>query len=163
MEYTSDYITQTIVAVDLGTKSGIAWRKDDEISSMPLDFTKVKQMGAGMRPYMLRKELLKLFHALDPVDLVVFENVQKHSATYAAQIYGELRGCLMMVCEELSIPYRGIGVTTVKKHVTGRGLCKKDVTRKYVKEIWPALFKSKLSEDEVDALSILKCGIDDVY
>ena len=116
-----------------------------------------------MRPFMLRQELVQLFKELEPIEQVVIENVQKHSATYAAQIYGELRGCLMMVCEEFSIPYRGLGVTTIKKHVTGRGLCKKSVTRRYMKKLWPEIIQDTTSEDEVDALSILKCAIDKVY
>ena len=157
----TDY-SRTLVGVDLGTKSGIAWIQNGSVFSKPLDFSKVRQMGAGMRPLMLRRELLSTFGELEPEE-VVFENVQKHSATYAAQVYGELRGCLTTVCEEMSIPYRGIGVTTVKKHVTGRGLCKKEVTRRFMKELWPDLFKRKLTEDEVDALSILKCVIDNVY
>ena len=153
----------TLVAIDLGTKTGVAWQHKGEIATKALNFTKIKQMGAGMRPLMLRQDLLQIFTGLQPVEQLVFENVQKHSATYAAQIYGELRGCLMMVCEELAIPYRGLGVTTIKKHVTGKGLCKKSVTRRYMKNLWPDIVHDQLSDDEVDALSILKCAIDKVY
>ena len=153
----------TVIAVDLGTKTGIAWQTGETVATKPFDFTKVRQMGAGMRPFMLRQELIQLFRELEPIEQVVFENVQKHSATYAAQIYGELRGCLMMVCEEFSIPYRGLGVTTIKKHVTGSGICKKSVTRRHMKKLWPHAVQENTSEDEVDALSILKCAIDKVY
>ena len=69
----------------------------------------------------------KLFEAMSPVTELAFENVERHSATYAAQIYGELRGVLMAVCEHV-YTYRGIGVTTVK-HVTGSGIAKKDKVR----------------------------------
>lgn len=153
---------QTTIAVDLGTKTGIAWSCGDDIQTEHYDFSKVKQMGAGMRPLMLRHRLIELFDARSPVEQVVFENVERHSATYAAQIYGELRGCLMSVCEEMSIPYRGLSVTRIKKHVTGSGICKKEVTRKAVAKLWPRIPVSDLTEDEVDALSILKCALDKV-
>ncbi|QDP51137.1 MAG: hypothetical protein Unbinned1190contig1000_30 [Prokaryotic dsDNA virus sp.] len=153
---------KTIVAVDLGTKSGIAWSTGDDIETTAFDFSKVRQMGAGMRPLMLRQELLTLFERLSPIDQVVFENVERHSATYAAQIFGELRGCLMSVCEEMDIPYRGLSVTRIKKHVTGSGICKKDVTREAIAKLWPHIPVSDLTEDEVDALSILKCALDKV-
>ena len=156
-----------LVGVDLGTKCGIAWTLVDagghydqtQVSVVSYNYTKVKQQGAGMRPLMFRRDLIKLFGIIKPNE-VVFENVQRHTATYAAQIFGELRGVLMSVCEELSIPYRGIGVTTVKKHITGKGNASKDRVRYDLKMVWS--FIDRQNEDEVDALSILKTAIDGV-
>ena len=91
---------------------------------------------------------------------LAFENVERHSATYAAQIYGELRGVLMSVCEEMKIPYRGIGVTTVKKHVAGSGIAKKDKVRLVVTSQFPDVHVA--NDDESDALSVLMCVIDEV-
>ena len=117
-------------------------------------------MGGGMRALTLRRELEKLFEAIGPVTELAFENVERHSATYAAQIYGELRGVLMSVCEEMKIPYRGIGVTTVKKHVAGSGIAKKDKVRLVVTSQFPDVHVA--NDDESDALSVLMCVIDEV-
>ena len=113
-----------------------------------------------MKALVLRRQLLDLFEDIGPVEELAFENVERHSATYAAQVYGELRGVVMSVCEELKIPYRGIGVTTVKKHVAGSGIAKKDKVRMVVTGQFPEVEIN--NEDESDALSVLKCVIDGV-
>ena len=64
----------------------------------------------------------------------------------------------MSVCEEMSIPYRGIGVTTIKKHVSGSGIAKKDQVRVVVTNLFPDVHVG--NDDESDALSVLKCVID---
>lgn len=149
----------TLVGVDLGTHCGIAWQTtDDFVDVTSIDTSKARMMGGGMRALTLRRELEKLFEAIGPVTELAFENVERHSATYAAQIYGELRGVLMSVCEEMSIPYRGIGVTTIKKHVSGSGIAKKDQVRVVVTNLFPDVHVG--NDDESDALSVLKCVID---
>ena len=149
----------TLVGVDLGTHCGIAWQAtDNSVDVTSIDTSKARMMGGGMRALTLRRELEKLFEAIGPVTELAFENVERHSATYAAQIYGELRGVLMSVCEEMSIPYRGIGVTTIKKHVSGSGIAKKDQVRVVVTNLFPDVHVG--NDDESDALSVLKCVID---
>ena len=113
-----------------------------------------------MRALVLRRELMQLFEDIGPVTELAFENVERHSATYAAQVYGELRGVLMSVCEEMAIPYRGIGVTTVKKHVAGSGIAKKDKVRMVVTGKYPDIHVA--NDDESDALSVLICVLDGV-
>ena len=66
----------------------------------------------------------------------------------------------MSVCEEMKIPYRGIGVTTVKKHVAGSGIAKKDKVRLVVTSHFPDVHVA--NDDESDALSVLMCVIDEV-
>jgi Holliday junction resolvasome RuvABC endonuclease subunit len=149
----------TLVGVDLGTHCGIAWQTtDNNVDVTSIDTSKARMMGGGMRALTLRRELEKLFEAIGPVTELAFENVERHSATYAAQIYGELRGVLMSVCEEMSIPYRGIGVTTIKKHVSGSGIAKKEQVRVVVTNLFPDVHVG--NDDESDALSVLKCVID---
>jgi len=149
-----------LVGVDIGTSCGVAWKRDDHVSVSTIDTSKARLQGGGMRALVLRRQLLDLFEDIGPVEELAFENVERHSATYAAQVYGELRGVLMSVCEELKIPYRGIGVTTVKKHVAGSGIAKKDKVRMVVTGQFPEVEID--NEDESDALSVLKCVIDGV-
>ena len=149
-----------LVGVDIGTSCGVAWKRGDYVSVSTIDTSKARLQGGGMRALVLRRQLLDLFEDIGPVEELAFENVERHSATYAAQVYGELRGVLMSVCEELKIPYRGIGVTTVKKHVAGSGIAKKDKVRMVVTGQFPEV--EIKNEDESDALSVLKCVIDGV-
>lgn len=149
-----------LVGVDIGTSCGVAWQRGDQVSVSTIDTSKARLQGGGMRALVLRRQLLDLFEDIGPVEELAFENVERHSATYAAQVYGELRGVLMSVCEELKIPYRGIGVTTVKKHVAGSGIAKKDKVRMVVTGQFPEVEID--NEDESDALSVLKCVIDGV-
>lgn len=149
-----------LVGVDIGTSCGVAWKRGDCVSVSTIDTSKARLQGGGMRALVLRRQLLDLFEDIGPVEELAFENVERHSATYAAQVYGELRGVLMSVCEELKIPYRGIGVTTVKKHVAGSGIAKKDKVRMVVTGQFPEV--EIKNEDESDALSVLKCVIDGV-
>jgi len=154
-----EYI-MTKVGVDIGTHCGVAWKSGDEVSVTSIDTSKARMMGGGMRALTLRRELEKLFESIGPVTELAFENVERHSATYAAQIYGELRGVLMSVCEDMSIPYRGIGVSTVKKHVTGSGIAKKDKVRVAVTCQFPDVRVA--NDDESDALAVLICLLDEV-
>jgi hypothetical protein len=55
------------------------------------------------------------------VDMVVFEDVRNHAGVYAAHAYGGFVAILTSVCEMLKIPYRGVGVKTIKKFITGCG------------------------------------------
>jgi Holliday junction resolvasome RuvABC endonuclease subunit len=110
---------------------------------------------------MMRRHLMELFDEIEPIEELGFELVQRHSGTYAGQIYGELRGVLMSVCEEMSIPYRSIGVTTIKKHMCGIGIASKDIVRQAVVEKYPDL--DPQTEDEADAISILQCVMDGVF
>lgn len=149
-----------LVGVDIGTSCGVAWKRGDHVSVSTIDTSKARLQGGGMRALVLRRQLLDLFEDIGPVEELAFENVERHSATYAAQVYGELRGVLMSVCEELKIPYRGIGVTTVKKHVAGSGIAKKDKVRMVVTGQFPEVEIN--NDDESDALSVLKCVVDGV-
>lgn len=151
---------RTLVGVDIGTSCGVAWKRGDRVSVSTIDTSKARLQGGGMRALVLRRQLLDLFENIGPVEELAFENVERHSGTYAAQVYGELRGVLMSVCEELKIPYRGIGVTTVKKHVAGSGIAKKDKVRMVVTGQFPEVEIN--NEDESDALSVLKCLLDGV-
>ena len=151
----------TLVGVDIGTLCGVAWKKDSIIRHIQFDTSKARISGGGMRPLMLRRHLLELFNEIEPVEELGFELVQRHSGTYAGQIYGELRGVLMSGCEEMAIPYRSIGVSTIKKHLTGNGMASKDVVRQAIIDKYPDL--DPQTEDEADAISILQCVIDGVF
>lgn len=127
--------------------------------------------GGGMRSLRWRRALLDLLdpaHPGGPVRQLGYELVQHHTATWAAQIYGELRGELMKVCEELAIPYHGVPVSTVKRVAAGSGNAPKTlVAARMVDRFKP--YSARLRDpikkaptlDETDALGVLAVVIQD--
>src|SRR5690606_17134545 len=76
--------------------------------------------GGGMRYLRFRGHLDEV-HRMTPVQVVFYEEVRRHACTDAAHVYGGLLAVLTAWCEEHDIPYEGIPVATIKKHLTGKG------------------------------------------
>jgi hypothetical protein len=85
------------------------------------------------------------------LDLVVFEDVRNHAGVYAAHAYGGFLAHMMAVCEEKHLPYRGFGVKTIKKFVTGNGNASKaDV----IKAIETKGYRP-MDDNEADGIALL--------
>lgn len=111
----------SILALDLGTKTGWAFGKSTAAHmSGTWDLKPRRYDGGGMRFVKFKGELNDILKAGRP-EMVVFEEVRKHNGTDAAHVYGGLLAVLTAWCEELEIPYRGVTVQAIKKHITGRG------------------------------------------
>lgn len=55
------------------------------------------------------------------IDVVVYEDVKRHSSTAAAHMFGYYRGALQQICHELGVACIGIDVGTIKRIVAGKG------------------------------------------
>lgn len=101
-----------------------------------------------MRYLKFRREFLSSFRS---VREVWFEEVRRHEGVDAAHVYGGLMATLTAWCEEYTIPYSGIGVGVIKKHITGKGNANKEavITAIKAKGFEPA------DDNEADALAIL--------
>ena len=55
------------------------------------------------------------------LDAVYFEEVRRHLGVDAAHAYGGFLATLTSWCEHQKIPYQGVPVGTIKRHVTGKG------------------------------------------
>jgi Holliday junction resolvasome RuvABC endonuclease subunit len=55
------------------------------------------------------------------LDAVYFEEVRRHLGVDAAHAYGGFLATLTSWCEHQTIPYQGVPVGTIKRHVTGKG------------------------------------------
>jgi Holliday junction resolvasome RuvABC endonuclease subunit len=80
-----------------------------------------------------------------------FEEVRSHRGVAASHAYGGFLAHLTAWAEANKIPYRGVPVATIKRHVTGRGNADKDAVIAAVR----ALGFDPSDDNEADALALL--------
>lgn len=138
-----------ILSLDLGTRTGYAYLLGDQVHSGTLDLRGGRYEGGGMR-YLRFREWLRSFESFSP-QRVVYEEVRRHAGTDAAHVYGGLLATLASWCEEGQIPYEGVPVGTIKKHITGKGNAGKEAVMAAVegRGYKPA------DDNEADALALL--------
>jgi len=142
----------SVLALDLGTKTGWAVQSDSNIiTSGVCEFKSRRFEGGGMRYLRFSKWLEDTLKTLGEIDAIYFEEVRRHLATDAAHVYGGLVGILTSFAEHHRIPYQGVPVGTIKKHVTGKGNASKDAVIKAVR----ALGHEPEDDNEADALALL--------
>ena len=141
-----------ILALDLGTKTGWAIRSSsNRITSGTESFKPQRFEGGGMRYLRFTKWLREMDFLSDGIDQIYFEEVRRHSGVDAAHIYGGLLSHLTAWCEEEKIPYLGIPVGTIKKHITSKGNAGKSQIMIEVKK----LGFNPVDDNEADALALL--------
>ena len=113
-------MTKTILALDLGTTTGWALRgSDGHITSGSESYRPQRFEGGGMRFLRFKRWLTEIKQSCDGIDCLHFEEVRRHVSTDAAHAYGGFLATLTAWCEHHQIPYQGVPVGTIKKHVTG--------------------------------------------
>lgn len=141
-----------ILAIDLGTVTGWAIRLEDgRIVSGTQDFRPRRFEGGGMRYLRFRQWLREFTQVNAWPERVFFEEVRRHLGTDAAHVYGGLLGVLTCWCEEQAIPYIGVPVSTIKRHISGSGRANKDAVVAAVRERGFAV----ADDNEADAIAIL--------
>jgi Holliday junction resolvasome RuvABC endonuclease subunit len=115
-----------ILALDLGTQMGWALWQAAGVSGGSVSFAVNKRACWGVRFLNFQRWLVEMLSGATTaskhaVDMVVFEAVYNHAGTYAAHVYGGFAAQLAVICEAHKIPYRGFGVKTIKKFITGSG------------------------------------------
>lgn len=139
------------LCLDLGTQTGFAILEDNQtIKSGSLSFRHDRYSGGGMRFLKFREWLVKI-NEKRTIDAVYFEEVRRHLGVDAAHVYGGFLATLTSWCEIMSIPYQGIPVGTIKKHITGKGNASKQ-------DVIEAVYKrgrKPVDDNEADALAIL--------
>lgn len=149
-------MTATILALDLGTTSGWALRdRTGRITSGSQSFKPQRFEGGGMRFLRFKRWLTELKAHAEGIDALVFEEVRRHASTDAAHAYGGFLATLTAWCEHHGVPYQGVPVGTIKKHVTGKGNASKDemMVAMRARGYQPA------DDNEADALALLHWAI----
>lgn len=143
-----------VLALDLGTRTGYAIRRaDGRIESGEVRLDPKPNDGAGLRYVKFRRWLVEMKTANPDLAELVFEQVMGHGAfqIIAAHVYGGLLATLQAFGEHHGIPYRGVGVTTIKKQFAGAGNAQKqDMVRQC-----EALGFRPRSHNEADAIGLL--------
>jgi len=141
-----------IVALDLGTTTG--WATCDlsgNITSGTASF-KTGRFEVGGIPFLrFKRWLTDLKATLGAIDAIYFEEVRAHKGVDAAHKYGGFVAHLTAWCEHHQIPYSGIPVGTIKKHITGKGNAPKDSVIISVKNKG----FSPIDDNEADSLALL--------
>jgi Holliday junction resolvasome RuvABC endonuclease subunit len=148
---------KTIIAFDLGTKTGFAVRRGDEVlASGTFDFSPGRHSSPGMRFVHFGKQLTTLIKAY-PDAVFVYEEVRRHLGTDAAHVYGGLLAILQSELTLRGLQFQGIPVGTIKKTATGKGNAGKDAMIAAARAKWPGI---KIEDDNhADALWIAECGV----
>ncbi len=143
---------QGMLALDLGTTTGWAMKlPDGSIVSGTMSFRPGRYEGGGMRYLRFRSWLDELARSSVGLSAVYFEEVRRHAGTDAAHIYGGFLAHLTSWCEQKGLPYQGVPVGAIKRHVTGKGNANKDAVISAVTDRGFA----PSDDNEADAIAIL--------
>jgi hypothetical protein len=142
-----------ILTLDLGTQMGWAMKSQSQILSGTQSFKDTRFTGGGMRFYLFQKWLMSI-HSTGSISEVWYEEVARHginNQTAVAHTYGGFLATLQIFCEDNKIPYQGVPISTIKKHITGKGNANKQMV---IDAIKLKGFDPK-DDNEADALAIL--------
>jgi Holliday junction resolvasome RuvABC endonuclease subunit len=141
-----------ITALDLGTTTGFATCDNSgKITSGTASFKTGRFEGGGMPFLRFKRWLTDLKAILGDIDAIYFEEVRAHKGVDAAHKYGGFVAHLTAWCEHHQIPYSGIPVGTIKKHITGKGNASKEEVIAAVKNKGFA----PVDDNEADSIALL--------
>ncbi|MBO9333229.1 hypothetical protein GHR37_29330 [Achromobacter xylosoxidans] len=150
----------TILALDLGTKTGYALRRRDGSTRHGTEvFTPRKSWSEGQKWARYRAWLAGVIHD-EQVHRVVYEQVIRHESKGrplwdAAHAYGAFEAITHMVCDGFNIQAHGVNLATVKKSFTGSGRAKKEDMMLQAK----ARGFKVVDDNNADALGILHWAV----
>lgn len=146
-----------VISLDLGTKTGWAARLADGETLSGMFHTLSR--GASRDRYLNFRAFLDSCLPMcgGHIDKCFYEQVQRHTGTRAAHVYGGFLATLSSFCVEHSIECVGVGVSTIKKYIAGHGFASKD-------EVISAVNSAGYSvsdDNEADALALLLYALDE--
>ena len=147
-----DARAMTVLALDLGTKTGWALHGQDQfITSGTVEFKNDRWQGGGMRFLRFKQWLTEIKQMTGGLDAVFVEEVRRHLGVDAAHAYGGFLAHVTAWCEHHQIPYEAVPVGTIKRHATGKGNANKEamVTAMRNRGFNPC------DDNEADALALL--------
>jgi hypothetical protein len=147
----------SLLCLDLGTTTGFALRlSEGEIVSGTVSFRPSRYDGGGIRYLRFRGWLDNAAENAGGIGVVHFEAVRRHVSTDSAHVYGGLLATLTAWCEQNTIPYQGVPVGTIKRHVAGKGNADKEAV---IAAVQSRGF-SPADDNEADALAILLWAVE---
>ena len=172
-----------VLALDIATQTGFAVEADGKLSSGSWNLKPPAKSCDKTRELTFFRKLEALWADHGSFSLVAFEAVYGHSRsdekkvtcprcmnkfqikvqqvnTLAAQVYGGLRGTMLMWADFHSVRVEGVAVGTLKKFATGHGHATKDDMIAMAEMRWR---EQKIVDDnQADALHILDWALVEV-
>lgn len=146
----------SLLSLDLGTTTGWAvLHQDRTITSGSESFKPGRFEGGGMRFLRFKRWLTEIKNSVDGIDAVYFEEVRRHAGVDAAHAYGGFMAHLTAWCEHHQIPYQGVPVGTIKRHVTGKG----NADKAAMVAVVTARGYLPVDDNEADAIALLLWAI----
>jgi hypothetical protein len=146
-----------ILALDLGQRTGWAVRnRDGAIASGVQEFRPGRFEGGGMIWLRFRAWLQEIDETVGGVGVVVFEEVVAHRGIAASHCYAGFLAHLTAWAEVNRIPYQGVPVGTIKRHIAGKGNADKAAVIAAVQ----ALGFNPVDDNEADALALLHWALE---
>jgi hypothetical protein len=121
-ERSIDRSRSAVLALDLATNTGWALRSaNGQIISGTVSFRPSRYDGGGIRYLRFRSWLEGVAADAGGIGVIHHEEVRRHVSTDAAHVHGGLLATLTSWCEQHGIPYQGVPVGTIKRHIAGKG------------------------------------------
>jgi crossover junction endodeoxyribonuclease RuvC len=142
----------TILALDLGHTTGWALGSPDGgVTSGTAEFRQDRWQGGGIKFLKFKRWLTELKGHAGGLDLIVFEEMRRHLGVDSAHAMRGWLAILTAWCEHHGVPYEGVPVGTIKRHITGKGNSDKTAVIDAVRRLGfqPA------DDNEADALALL--------
>jgi hypothetical protein len=151
-----------IVAIDLGTSTGIAHNLNGVMEAKTIKLATAKEVTLWGKNRLTRREDPRVARLADELnkyreaDVCVFEDCQFSSYTKATQLWASLRAAVWLTfgCFGFSKIVECVPVTTLKMFATGAGNATKEMMAAALKKQYPLLWRPcYCSEDDtVDAI-----------
>jgi crossover junction endodeoxyribonuclease RuvC len=167
---------KSILALDLGTKTGWAYRDAKGVISTgtwvlqtPEETTAAallrRDRTLDMRVPVLYRKLKTFWEEvkvkqdfIDGLDFLVFEDVQFSKFTQQTQLWSSLRAAVWLFCFNYGIARDCCPVATLKKFATGSGNAPKPVMIEAAKKLFPQI-EMTFDDNAADALCLLQWAI----
>jgi Holliday junction resolvasome RuvABC endonuclease subunit len=147
-----DAATKSVLAVDLGAKTGWALAGADQaITSGTVEFKNDRWQGGGMRFLRFKHWLTEIKQMAGGLDAVFVEEVRRHAGVDAAHAYGGYLAHVTAWCEHHQIPYEAVPVGTIKRYATGKG----NANKAAMIDAMRARGFDPADDNEADALAVL--------
>lgn len=153
-----------LLALDLGTKTGIAHNLNGDIQAETLVLATAKEVTAWGKTRETRRRdprVLRFYQHLCSFprpDVVVFEDVQFSSYTLQVQMWASLRTSVWLAFGS-EVTIESVPVTTLKKFATGAGNADKVGMKNNLHLQHPEWKGAKLDDNAVDALWLFYWGL----
>jgi hypothetical protein len=146
-----------ILALDLGTKAGVAHNLGGELYADTWTLASPKEIAVWNEQRITRRQdprvlrFYKKLCSLSRPDAIIFEDVLFSSYTLQVQLWASLRSAVWLAFPN-DVTIESVPVTTLKKFATNAGNADKELMARHLYLQHPEWRTAKLDDNAVDAL-----------